>query len=174
MANVALIRLFPCVYSEVGPLTCNGCEGSLFDKKIAVNGGETGTVGGTYCIFNTICKLTLQVDGNSGIAMERGHASGSGNGEEIAKRSQRLKGVRHLQCPESNPIAFVNGNYCCQNESGVGCQNCRDWTTFVLCTNAGELCAKGLSRCRSRCKAGFPNYEDCISNCEDECKKHSR
>ena len=42
------------------PLTCNGCEGSLFDKKIAVNGGETGTVGGTYCIFNTICKLTLQ------------------------------------------------------------------------------------------------------------------
>ena len=49
-----------------------------------------------------------------------------------------ISGVRHVQCPESNPIAFVNGNYCCQNESGVGCQNCRDWTTFVLCTNAGK------------------------------------
>ena len=131
----------------------------------------------SYSILSYLPKQKYLVDGNSGIAMERGHASGSGNGEEIAKRSQRLKGiwavwtffvpfdnrervkyilnllslshmirllnviisgVRHLQCPESNPIAFVNGNYCCQNESGVGCQNCRDWTTFVLCTNDGK------------------------------------
>merc|ERR1719370_1759006 len=94
-----------------------------------------------------------------------GYGSGNANG------GLGMEGVRHLQCPESNPIAFVNGNYCCQNEFGVGCQNCRDWTTFVLCTNAGELCAEGWNRCRARCKAGFPNYEDCMSNCDDECKK---
>jgi len=45
------------------------------------------------------------VDGNSGIAMKKGHTSGSGDGEEIVNESQRLKGFCNCDvfggnCPE--------------------------------------------------------------------------
>ena len=43
------------------PLACSGCEGSPFDKTIAVDGNRDGTdQAPTYCLNGKICKLTLQ------------------------------------------------------------------------------------------------------------------
>ena len=43
------------------PLTCSGCEGSPFDKKIAVDGNWDGKdQAPTYCLNGKICKLTIQ------------------------------------------------------------------------------------------------------------------
>ena len=49
------------------PLTCSGCEGIPFDKKIVVDGNSDAYVQApTYCLNETICKLTLQgIKGNN-------------------------------------------------------------------------------------------------------------
>ena len=43
------------------PLTCAGCGGSPFNKKIAVDGNSDGKdFAQTYCLNGKTCKLTLQ------------------------------------------------------------------------------------------------------------------